>query len=252
MKRSRIGMVAAAVMLTAGATAFAAEPQGWKFELSPYAWLTGIEGDATVRGHEAEFDKSFGDLFDSVELGASVSLLAQYNRFLIRGAVDYFQLDSDRMDVDDQPQHGSLETKTLLGEVGVGYQIDGWMEGQTFDFLIGARMLKMESDLKVDGRGTFSKDNDLVDPILFVRPHLPLFPSKIKGLSLNPMFGIGGGGDADLVYELYPQLQYDVNETFSMRLGYRTVGYKFKGDENEDNELNINMSGLTLGCGITF
>jgi hypothetical protein len=63
---------------------------------------------------------------------------------------------------------------------------------------------------------------------------------------------IGGGGDSDLVYELEPQFQYQITPNVVARLGYRTVGYKFKGDHNSDNELNIRLSGLIAGVGVTF
>ena len=82
-------------------------------------------------------------------------------------------------------------------------------------------------------------------------PSLPLFPSKIDGLAFNPTLAIGAG-DSDLVYELFPQLQYQVTDHMMARLGYRTVGYKFKGEHNDDNELNINLAGLTVGLGVTF
>jgi hypothetical protein len=80
---------------------------------------------------------------------------------------------------------------------------------------------------------------------------MPVFPSKIKGLRFNPILGIGAG-DSDLVYELFPQFQYQFTDMISGRLGYRTAGWKFKGDNNEDNELNFSMSGLIAGIGMTF
>jgi hypothetical protein len=251
MKASTVGMVAAAFLML-GSAAYAAEPQGWQVELTPYAWLAGIEGDLTVNGHKAEFDKSFSDLVDAVELGASLLTVAQYDRYLIWGQVDYFQMSTDAMDVEDQPKHGSLDTKLLLGEVAVGYQLDGWMEGQTFDLLVGVRALHTEMELEVYGKGTFEKDNDLLDPILVLRPSIPVFPSKINGLRFNPTLAIGGGGDADLVYELQPQFQYQVTENVAARVGYRRVGYKFKGDHNDDNELNIALAGMIVGLGVTF
>jgi hypothetical protein len=82
-----------------------------------------------------------------------------------------------------------------------------------------------------------------------MRPSIPVLPSKIQGLRFNPTLAIGAGGDADLVYELQPQFQYQITQSVVARLGYRTVGYKFK---DGDNELNINLSGLIAGVGMTF
>ena len=117
MKTVGIGMVAA-VLLMASSTTFAVEPQGWKVEITPYAWLAGIEGDVTVDGQKADFDKSFSDLVDAVELAGSLLGVVQYNRFLLWGQVDYFSMSTDELDVEDRPQGGSLDSDLLLGELG--------------------------------------------------------------------------------------------------------------------------------------
>ena len=239
------------IMMASGAQA--EEPQGWKAEITPYAWLAGLSGDMKLHGHEIEFDKSFSDLFEAVEIAGGLLGVVQYNRFLVWGQTDYFSLSTDKMDVDQQPKGGRLETKMLLNELAVGYQFDGFYEGQTFDALVGFRALRFESDVTVYRTGrTINNTETFYDPMLVLRPSFPLFPSKIKGLRFNPTLAIGGGGNADLVYELQPQIQYDINQNVSVRLGYRTVGYKFKGDNNSDNELNINLSGLIFGVGIKF
>jgi hypothetical protein len=245
-------VMAAAVLLAACATSFAAEPRGLKVEVTPYLWLMGIDGDITVNGREVEFDRSASDIFDSLDVGGSLLGVIQYNRLLFWGQVDYLSLSTDELDVEDQPQGGSFDMDALLGEAAVGYQFDGWMREMTFDVLLGVRAFSVENDLEVYGRGTFSKDHDLVDPILVIRPSVPVFPSKIDGLRFNPTFAIGGGGDSDLVYEFFPQLQYEFNENIAARLGYRTVGYKFEGDNNDDNELNIRFSGMIIGLGLLF
>ena len=256
MKRT-IGLVAAIAM--AASAGYAAEPQGaakaagpdgWKFEVTPYVWAAGIEGDIKVNGRKADFDKSFSDLFDYVDAAGSFLGVAQYDRCLLWGQVDYFSMSTDALDIEDQPKGGEFDSKMLLSEFAVGYQVDGWMEGQTFDLLVGVRNLHIENDLEVYGKGTFSKDNDVTDPIILVRPSIPIFPSKIAGLRFNPTMGIGAGGNADLVYELQPQFQYQITEHIAARLGYRRVGYKFEG--KGDSELNIALAGLIAGVGVTF
>ena len=249
-----VGMMVAALLATS-VLGIAAEPQGWKFEVTPYLWMAGLEGDVTVNGRTVDFEKKFSDLIDSVEMAGSLLAVVQYDRYLIWGQYDGFSMSTDNLDVEDQPQGGSLDTDMLLGEFAVGYQVDGWAEGQTFDLLVGARVLTMENELTVYGRGSFDSDDrdkeNRVDAIILVRPSIPILPSKIAGLRFNPTLAIGGG-ESDLVFELQPQIQYQITENIAARLGYRTVGYKLKGDKNEDNELNIRLSGLIAGVGVTF
>lgn len=250
MKKTGMSVIVAAAMLAAGSTAMA-EPEGWGFEIMPYVWFAGIEGDMTVNGRDIDFDRDAEDLFDAVEVGGSLLGVVQYNRFLFWGQVDYFELSTDELNVEDRPQGGRLDSDMLLVEAAVGYQVDGFAEGQTFDLLVGVRHLDIENDLEVFGVGRASRDSDATDPIFVVRPSIPLFPSKIKGLRFNPTLAIGGGGDSELVWELFPQIQYHFTPNIAMRLGYRTVGYEFDGDGN-DNELDFRLAGLIFGLGGTF
>ena len=257
--KTKILVTLVAALLVASATGFAAEPTGWKFELTPYLWAAGLEGDGTINGQDFDFDKSFSDIVDAVDVGGSLLGIAQYNRFILWGRADFFSLDTDEMDLEDQPAGGRLETDLLLAEFAAGYQVDGWMEGQTFDILAGVRTLTIENELTVYGRGTVGTDDrpeqwekeTRVDGLLILRPSIPLFPSKIDGLRLNATLAIGAG-DSDLVYEMNPEIQYQITENIAARLGYRTVGYKLVGDDNEDNELNFNLAGLIVGLGVTF
>jgi hypothetical protein len=249
-KQHKPSLAALAILAVLGSPSRAQEPAEWSFELTPLAWLAGVEGDGTLGGRHFEFDKGFSDLVDSVELAGGLLLTGQYDRYLVWAQMDYFSTDTDKLDVDEQPRIGSIETDMFLGEFAVGYQVDGWAEGQTFDLLLGARVLNIDTTLFLNAGPEFSGENTLVDPILVVRPNMPVLPSRIRGLSFNPTLAIGGGGDSELVYEMQPQLQYAASDKLSLRLGYRRVGYKFDGDKG--NEMDFNLSGLIVGAGITF
>ena len=255
MKTKMLVTLIAALLAAAGTAALAAEPQGWKIETTPYLWAAGLEGDVTVNGQKADFEKSFGDIFESVDMAGSILGVVQYNRFLLWAQADYFSMSTENLDIEDRPDGGELDVQMMLGELAVGYQLDGWMEGQTFDVLVGVRSLTFDNELTVYDKGTVSTEDpgqdSRVDGIIVLRPSIPILPSKIDGLRFNPSLAIGAG-DSDLVYELFPQIRYQITDHVAARLGYRTVGYKLKGDKNEDNELNVNLAGLIVGVGVTF
>ncbi len=225
------------------------ETGGWRFEVTPYIWLAGLEGDVTVDGVKTDFEKSFSDIVDGVEVGGSIRLGAEYDRVLVGALVDFFSLSTDELDVEDRPAGGTLDTDLLIAEVAAGYRVDGWSEGQSFGLMVGVRHLQIENDLVVFGQGAQNKKNDVTDVMFYVLPSLPVFPSKIDGLRFNPVLGIGAG-DSDLAYELFPQFQYNITDVLAARVGYRTVGWKYKDDN--DNELNLSLSGLIVGLGLTF
>jgi len=251
MKSTKLSILAASLMLASGIAAQAVDTEGWSFEITPYLWYAGLEGDITVNGQKFDFEKDASDLFDAAEVGGSLRIGAEYNRIVIGGLVDYFSLSTDELDAEDQPQGGKLESKLLLTEVMVGYRVDGFSEGQSFVLGVGVRNLSLEVDGEVTGHGTFSRDRDVTDAMFFLLPSIPVLPSMIDGLRFNPVLAIGAG-DSDLAYELFPQFQYQITDNVAARLGYRTVGWKFKDDNNDENELNISLSGLIVGLGLTF
>ena len=243
-------LLAAASPLFAGLSG-AADSEGWQAELTPYLWLVGLSGDATVRGQKVHFDRSTNDILEDARVAGSALGVLQYDRFLLWSQADYYDISTSKMDVKDRPAGGTLDTKMILGEAALGYQIDGWKEGQTFDLLLGVRALHVEQDLEVYGTGTFKHTANAFDPILVVRPYFPIFPSSVPGLACNPTLAIGGGGDSNLIYELYLQLQYRISRHVIGRLGYRTVGYHASGDR-DGNKVDFTLSGLMVGLGVAF
>lgn len=241
----------AMTLLVARSPAFGQAPSGWSFEITPYAWLAGLEGDVQVKGRGAEFDKAVDDLFEETKIGGSVRIGVQCDRLVLGGLVDRLSLTTDELAVEGGGTGGSLDTDILLAEVLAGYRLDGRAEGQSFVLGAGVRALQAEHELRLPGRETLRAENDVTDAMLFVLPSVPVLPSKIEGLRFNPVLGIGAG-DSKLAYELFPQFQYRIAGAVTARLGYRTVGWKIKGDEPADHESSFRLAGLIAGLGMTF
>ena len=67
--------------------------------------------------------------------------------------------------------------------------------------------------------------------MLFVRPSYQIS----KRWRLNPTFAFGGG-DSDKVWELQPQLQFQVTDNFAVRFGYRKLFYEIDADNGNSFE----------------
>ncbi len=252
MKKYIQHLLAVTAILMAGTTAEAAN-EGWAFEIAPYAWLAGLEGDVTINGQKTDFEKSSSDMLEYVDLAGSLFGTVRYNRWVVSAAVDYFDLSTDNLDTKDQPQGGELDTEMLIGEIAGGYQFNGLGKEHTLDVLLGVRYMNMENDLTVYPRPVIlptgskgSSSTEVTDPMLLARYLWPIGES----FSFNITAGIGGGGDSEMVYELFPDLRYQFGDHFNVRLGYRTVGWEIEGSKG--NDLNIAMSGLVAGFGFMF
>lgn len=249
--RIRTVCLVAAMLMVAFSTVSAEEPARVRVELTPTIFIAGTDGSVTVEGIEIEFDKTPGDLFNYVEFAGGLAGLVQYNRWVLRAQFDYFGMSTDALEVEDRPKGGKLDSDLYVTTAAVGYQFDGWKEGQTYDVLIGLRSLHVENALEVYDVGSYSADRDLLDPALGLRATYPLFPRKIKGLALTATTAFGGGGDSRFVYDLQPAIQYQITDNIAARLGYRRLGWRVEGDEG-DGELKFALSGFIGGIAVMF
>ena len=92
----------------------AQEPDGWSFTVAPYLWVLGIDGHFGVRGVTQSFSADIDDILDRFDIGATLRLEAQRDRFLILGELAYLDLGN------------SVDTDILLGDAfDLGTVLDG-------------------------------------------------------------------------------------------------------------------------------
>ena len=239
------GLLAGLAMGSAGA----AEPAVWSGEIVPSLWVAGLSGNGTVAGHDVDFNRSFGDVLDHLDVGGSLAARVTRGRLVVGGQIDGYNFTTDDLTVDDRPLDGELETDLIVSELAAGYVFPGWKPDQSFAVALGARHAHVEADLDVAGAPRARGNLDLLDPMLILWPSTPLFPAWIRGLSLVPAISIGGGHDSELVYELYPQLRYQATAHLAVRFGYRTIGYRTKDGADE---LDFDLAGFIAGLGVSF
>lgn len=215
----------------------------WSGEITPYLWVAGIDGDATVGGRDVELDVSFDDLLDKTDAAISFLGVLQRNQLVFWGQVDYLDLGTDI--VTPGGITGDADTKATIATLAVGWQFGGWKPGQTFDVLVGMRQLSLDNEISLDGVGSFDSDQDFTDGVLVVRPSLPLG----ERWRFNPTLSVGAG-DSDSTWELWPQLQFNATENLAARIGYRRLHYDVEGDRG--NTFDAAFHGVTLGLGFLF
>lgn len=218
--------------------------EGWAFEVTPYAWLAGINGDVTVNGTEARMEQSFSDLYDAVDLSGSLLGAVHKDRFVFWIQADYFGLDSN--DLTAAPLNAELKTYTTLLGAAVGYQFEGLLEKSTIDAMVGLRYGHFENKLTINAVRAEEGTTDVVDPMLVARPNVPI----TDWITLNPILGVGGGGDSDFIFELQPQLHFQFTKHFATRVGYRRLHYEYQADRG--NEFDATVQGFIVGVSYTF
>ena len=252
MKKQRMGWLWAGLAWAAGYAAVATESPKWEFEVTPYLWLAALDGDVDLNGRTLKLNPGSSGPLDDVDPGGSLFALAQYSRWVAGLQLDFMRPKPEVADAEDPARRGELDSEWLLAQLAVGYRLDGWKPGQSFTVAVGVRNLHMDNELVMAGEDGERGTADITDPMVFLWPSVPLFASKIQGLSLSPVFAVGGGGDSKWVYELSPQLRYQFSEHFHVRVGYRTGAYRIDDDVRRAEDLDCHLAGLTIGLGGRF
>jgi len=229
-----------------------AKAEDWQFQVTPYLWAAGIEGDiATLPGlPEASIDLSFSDVIENFKIGGMLVAEARKGRFGI--FMDVIYIDVEPKGSTPGPLFSSvkIDSETFVFTGAGLYRI--WEEGGAFvDLLAGARVWSIDTKLSL-GAGILSAvdishKETWVDPVIGTKGLLPIANTKFY-LSA---FGLIGGFDvsSDFLYDVGVNLGYSWTENFATTIGYR----RFDVDYKEGDFLyDVAQSGMTLGFSWRF
>jgi hypothetical protein len=251
-----IGPAAAADFPTGGPLPPIAEPGGfearWHFNAAAYLWMPGITGTAGVAGLEpVDVDASFLDLLENLDVAFMAVAEARYDRFGIFTDLMYTKLSAGgtgplgafSADVSSEMIVGTVMGEYRLVEQGK----------TTVDVMAGARVWGVTGDLEITATGgvptlgaTFSGQQYWVDPMIGVKTRVQgASPWYLTGTALIGGFGVS----ADLDWDLFGGLGYEINDRFSLVAGYRAVGVDYSHD---GFVVDIIQSGPILGGVLRF
>lgn len=214
------------VRLTAQWTTRAApSDKGWRFAVTPYMWLAGLEGDVGVGPLTSNVDLSPGDILDALQFAASVYVEGRRQWFV--GGIDAFYASVGGAKAivfrGDTGSFNLSNRQTMLTPF-VGYSVGNttW----TLDVLAGARYWRSRDELRVDRANgqsrEFANTIDWWDAIGGLRltgtiiPHLRFTAG-----------GDAGGGGAKSDWQLHGDVGYDVSSLWTVGLSYRFLSVDY-------------------------
>jgi hypothetical protein len=160
-------------------------PSQWQFDFTPYAWLIGVNGNATARGRTVDIDVSFFDLVEK-----SDSLMALTGYFEARKGPFSFFTDVVWQDLSFDAHRSAsgnpfpklpnvniaIKAKAELGyqstviQSGVFYQIAKWQGRDGADTALdlsgSARYWNEEVDVSLHATGTLTADIEKLGLVL--------------------------------------------------------------------------------------
>ena len=196
----------------------------WQFEVSPYFYMSGLEGDMGVveEVEPVAVDLSFGDIMKNLKFALMGTFDARHGRFVASVDTLYLRLgaseDIEIRDVD--LLEGELGSTTFITTATAGYQVVA-DDGLFIDLLGGGRLNAMKTSLDLTGpQRSFSgsKTETWIDPVIGARFKAPIATNwSVKAYGDVGGFGIG----SDHTWQLRADVQYDLSSHWSLTGGWR-------------------------------
>lgn len=206
------------------------ERDGWTFAVSPYFWAAGMSGDTGVFGlPPVHTDMSFSDIWDELDFAAMTIGEARYDRYSIFADVMYSKIS----DASGTPRgiladSVGVSSETFAGLLGGGYSVLQNDRGN-LDLVAAARLWYAKTEISFNGGildGVDRSDSATwVDALAGVRGKYSL----TNNIYLTG-WGLVGGGQANLDWDVAGGIGYSFNEKVSAVAGYRALGVDYSDD----------------------
>jgi len=227
-----------------------AQSSQFKYQVTPYFWISGIEGTVGALNRSANVDASFGDIWGNLKFGAMGTFQGRWNRWVFLGDVLYMNLAHDRS-TPNLPafSNAEVQARTLILDPEFGYQIIRG-EGVELNMLAGGRFWRLKNELQFSNGGGgglgFEQPKNWIDPIVGL---------QFRG-DLGRMFYVTAKGDiggfsaaARLDWQAFGGLGIRFNDRLSGVVGYRHLAVDYS---NDGFLYDAEMKGIVLGFGIRF
>lgn len=254
--------IAAAVATTAGlAAAQAAEPiaqeEPWRFQVTPYVWLLGMDARMDDRPYfqNAKISQSFSDIWDNLNTAAFLNGTARKGPYVLQADSSYASLS----DTATLPLSSSLNAKVSAKVKQTSFTLTGgynWAitPSDSVDLMAGFRWwhLKGSLDAKELAQKAHLKKSEVrlnksfADPIVAVRWRHD-FNDRWSSL-LYADYGTFSGGSQS-TYQGLAVLNYRVGDNIYISAGYRTLDVDYR---DNGKRLDVRLSGPVLGATFRF
>ena len=247
--RNVFAIALVAAMLCCGSNAAQAQSSDYKFQVTPYGFLTGVNGTIGEQGRTANVDASFGDILDHLNMVAMVYADARFGRW--RATLDNLYTDVSNARATPGPLFSSVRVATRLWIVDPegGYAVFQ-REGKELDVVAGVRVWSLKNNLTLFrqglqadfGRGTRS----VVNPVVGMHFSSDL-PHNMFVFAKGDVGGFNAGAELD--WQAFGGAGYKFNEHV-----VGSVGYRYLSIENETNNsiYDVHLSGVIIGIGLRF
>lgn len=200
-----------------------AQDNDWTYTATIYAWVPDLGGTVGTPFGDVEFEGGGSDIISTLDMAFMGTFEARNGRWGILGDAMYADL-SDSEPAPFGALHSSADMSVKLGVLS-GYGLYRVVENTNVkvDLAAGLRYYAMDIDVDLSA-GTLPASNVIsaseswVDPLVGMRASYKFSDNwSLSGAADIGGFGIG----SDLTWQAIATIDYNFNQKWSARLGYR-------------------------------
>lgn len=197
--------------------------QCWSYDLAPYAWIAGLNGDVGVGGESVKVDLSFSDILPHVNAIAALRWSGRKDRQAFYIDVLYLKLSDDVASPDPTFTQVHTVVKETILEGAYAYRVSG-TDLHGLDALAGFRFWNLRNDLTfqsaTEPSSEVSQSKDWIDPIIGLHYRSAISPQW----SFAVQGDIGGFGvGSQFTWQLYGGFKYKFSNSYAMGFDYRAL-----------------------------
>lgn len=188
----------------------AQESDDWKFRVTPYLWMLGLDGTTAVLGSNVAVDAGFSDILDALNVALSANMELSKGKFFMVLDPMYAQLETDFSG--PGPVGGNIKIDMWIVDFNAGYSIS-----ENFDVYAGARLYDQDITVTPNLLPPVSLGDDWTDFIIGWR----------VGAEISDKWSFTGkmdtaiGGDSDSAWYLQAVFLRHFGSNMHLDLGWR-------------------------------
>ena len=223
---------------------------GWEFNVTPYAWMSGLSGDlGTVPGLPSQpVDLSFGDILDDLDYGLFLFSSARNGPWVIYFDGSLVKTTSNERIGGPVVQDLEVESKTMNAALSLGRTVSV-SQDHNVDLYGGIRYWNIENNFKVNTVNSVFKSSssaNWVDPIIGVAGRYRINDRwSVFGSADIGGFGVG----SDFQWSLQTGANYAFSDLVSVSFGWRYMSVDYQDD---GIVFDVSQSGPLIGATFKF
>lgn len=251
MVRNLVAALSAVLLFCSAPAGAQQRDEGWRFELTPYIWFSGISGDVRLpQGNGEDFSADFGDIFSALKFAAMGTFEARRDRWSLILDLFYVNLQEGFSSPNSiGVSGGDVRTQTTeVSAIGLYRVVEN--PSAFLDLGGGLRAWWIKTEIEANagllaGRSASSTKN-LVNGVLAARIGMRLtertaltFYGDVGGFNIN----------STLSWQAIGSLDWQITNDLVTRAGWRHIQID---TQNSGTSVDLALSGPFLGLTYRF